>query len=94
MAEESVTWVSENQIEFKVILRELNTERKRYLVLNIKERLIQLLRSTNRDVEINVKFSDISNIERSIQDHRQVMLKRSSIQNVYLITFSSVYKVL
>ena len=39
-------------------------------------------------------FINIQSIERSLQDHRQIMLKSATIANIYLFTFSSVYKLL
>ena len=87
-------WKSDFEIEFKIIMKELNVERKRYLALNMKDRAIQILRSSSRKLEMSYRFVDISNIERSLQDHRQVMIKRSNVQSCYLFTFSSVYKVL
>jgi len=92
--EESVAWKNEFQIEFKIILTEMNNDRRRYLVLNIKNRHIQILRSSKKEMEMLIPFSEIANVERSIEDHRQIILKRSTQQSVYKIIFSSVYKVL
>lgn len=89
-----MAWKNEFQIEFKIILTEMNNDRRRYLVLNIKNRHIQILRSSKKDMELLIPFSEMANVERSIEDHRQIILKRSTQQSVYKITFSSVYKVL
>ena len=92
--EDKVEWKSDYEIEFKIIIKELNVERKRFLVLNIRDRKLVLLTSTARKRDLTFKFIDIAKIERSMQDHRQVMIKVHEVPIIYLFTFSSVYKVL
>jgi hypothetical protein len=43
--EEHPEWISPHEVQFKVIMKELNVERKRYLLLNIKERSFTTLSS-------------------------------------------------
>ena len=92
--EEDVDWLNDNEVEFKVIAKELNVERRRYLKLNLAARVIYVLTSTSKKKDLAFKFSDVASIERSLQDHRQIMLKSVSVTNIYLFTFSSVYKVI
>lgn len=48
--EEDVEYLNENEIQFKVILTEINTERKRFLIFNRNEGWIKILKSSNRKV--------------------------------------------
>ena len=77
-----------------MILTELNVERKRFVVLNRERRGVQILKSSNRKVETTIMFQQIIYIQRSLLDHRQVMMKVMTMENILLFTFSSVYKVL
>ena len=50
MREEDVEWYTENDVLFKIILTELNVERKRFLILNREKCYIQILKSSNKEV--------------------------------------------
>ncbi len=48
-------------------MKELNVERKRYLILNLKERALNILRSGSQRIkDFDFKFQSITNIERSL----------------------------
>lgn len=38
MPEEFVDWKSDHEVEFRVILKELNLDRQRFLVINTRDR--------------------------------------------------------
>lgn len=50
--------------------------------------------SSKKIQEYVFKFSNLESLERSLVDHRQIMIKSSKFQGIFLFTFSSVYKVL
>ena len=70
LPEEHVQWRNDQEIEFKVILRDMNNEKMRYLVLSYKERALFFLRPSNRVIEFYCKFTRIDKIERDLLDHR------------------------
>jgi hypothetical protein len=82
------------EIEFKIILKELNNERQRYLVLSRKELGIFFLKSSDQKVDGFIRFSKIEKIERDLRDHRNISIKLHNIQNCIYIVFSSIYKLL
>jgi hypothetical protein len=73
-------------------LRELNIERMRYFVVNVHDRILYLLKSSNRAVDAYLKFRKIERIERDLRDHRMIWIKIQNIPNCIYLTFSSVYK--
>eukprot|EP00347_Sterkiella_histriomuscorum_P004413 403360556 len=91
--EEDVDYISDHEIRFKVILTEMNNHRKRYLVIDRYQRRILLLRSQQQQVETMIDFNQILRIERSMLDHRQILLLSSVLSGFILITFSSVFKI-
>jgi hypothetical protein len=66
----------------------------RYFQINIKERVLYLLKSSNRQVDAYLKFRKIERIERDLRDHRMIWIKIQNIPNCIYLTFSSVYKLL
>jgi hypothetical protein len=54
--EEHIHWRNDKEIEFKIILKELNSERTRYLVLSKIEKALFFLKSSNKEVEHMIRI--------------------------------------
>lgn len=66
----------------------------RYFQINIKDRVLNLLKPSTRQVDAYLKFKKIDRIERDLRDHRMIWIKIYNIPNCIYLTFSSVYKLL